>query len=272
MEVRGRDAAPRRPAEYSANSAARCSYLSMLFTTALIGISTFRATAAEAIASPAPIAVPAVQTFAQTNLVALLTSTLQDEYVKDKGELELHVTMPWTPLQVSNGPVTMKIVEMPTIGVTTAFIVRFELLAADRSLGSWQMPVQAHIWHEAWVAHSMLKRGDALAGADVAREKRDLLTIHEPLAEFSPDDPTLEFAEPVGVGSPIFARSIAPMPVVHRGETVTALVEDGALSIEMKVEVLEDGAPGQIVRARNQQSLRNIRGKVLNEQTILVSL
>jgi flagella basal body P-ring formation protein FlgA len=38
------------------------------------------------------------------------------------------------------------------------------------------------------------------------------------------------------------------------------------------VEVLEDGSPGQIVRARNEQSLRDIRGKVLNEQTILVSL
>jgi len=30
--------------------------------------------------------------------------------------------------------------------------------------------------------------------------------------------------------------------------------------------------PGQIVRARNRQSLRDIRGKVLNEQTIQVSL
>jgi flagella basal body P-ring formation protein FlgA len=62
------------------------------------------------------------------------------------------------------------------------------------------------------------------------------------------------------------------MAVVHRGQTVTALIEDGSLSVEMKVEVLEDGSPGQIVRARNEQSLRDIRGKVLNEQTILVSL
>jgi flagella basal body P-ring formation protein FlgA len=62
------------------------------------------------------------------------------------------------------------------------------------------------------------------------------------------------------------------MPVVHRGQTVAALVNQGALNITMKVVVLEDGAPGQIVRARNQQSLRDIRGKVLNDQTILVSL
>jgi flagella basal body P-ring formation protein FlgA len=132
--------------------------------------------------------------------------------------------------------------------------------------------VQAQIWREVWVAHSMLKRGDALPDADIARERRDMLTIHEPLAEFSSPDPTLEIAEPVGIGSPLFARSVKPMAVVHRGQTVTALIEDGSLSVEMKVEVLEDGSPGQIVRARNEQSLRDIRGKVLNEQTILVSL
>jgi flagella basal body P-ring formation protein FlgA len=40
----------------------------------------------------------------------------------------------------------------------------------------------------------------------------------------------------------------------------------------MKVEVLEDGAPGQIIRARNPISRRDVSGKVLNEQTILVTL
>ena len=49
-------------------------------------------------------------------------------------------------------------------------------------------------------------------------------------------------------------------------------MQDGALSITLKVEVLEDGVSGQIVRVRNVQSRRDIRGKVLNEKTILVSL
>jgi len=227
---------------------------------------------AEEPASPAPAAVSTEHVFDQTNLLALLTSALQDEYVKDKGELELKVNQPWASHKISNEPVTIKILEMPTMGVTTSFIAKFELFSADKSLGTWQLPVQAHIWREAWVAHSVLKRGDSLADADIARERRDMLMIHEPLAEFSPGDATLEIAEPVGVGQPLFARSIQPAPVVHRGQTVTARVEDGSLSIEMKVMVLEDGAPGQTVRARNQQSLRDIRGKVLNEQTILVTL
>ncbi|HWD93778.1 MAG TPA: flagellar basal body P-ring formation chaperone FlgA [Verrucomicrobiae bacterium] len=224
-------------------------------------------------ASPAPGAVaPTQHTFEQADLVTLLTSALQQDYVKDKGELELRITQPWAAHTITNAPVTVKILEVPTMGVTSSFIVRFELLAGDKSIGSWQVPVQAHVWREVWVAHSMLKRGDAIADADLARERRDMLTIHEPLAEFTPGDSTLEIAEPVGVGAPLFARSIKLVPVVHRGQMVTALIEDGSFSVQMKVEALEDGSPGQIVRARNQQSLRDIRGKVLNEQTILVSL
>jgi flagella basal body P-ring formation protein FlgA len=223
-------------------------------------------------AAPVSSPAPSARAFSQADLVALLTSALQQDYVKDKGELELRITQPWATRNISDEPVTVKILEMPTMGVTSSFIVRFELQGGDKSIGSWQVPVQAHIWREMWVAHSMLKRGDALADADLARERRDMLTIHEPLAEFSPGDSTLEIAEPVGVGAPLFARSLKLIPVVHRGQMVTALIDDGSFSVQMKVEVLEDGSPGQIVRARNQQSLRDIRGKVLNEQTILVSL
>ncbi len=68
------------------------------------------------------------------------------------------------------------------------------------------------------------------------------------------------------------ARSVRIRPVIRRGQAVDALVEDGALTISMKVEALEDGAPGQFIRVRNAQSLRDIRGKVVNEHSILVSL
>jgi len=229
--------------------------------------------AEQATNAPAPATAPVVErTLDQAELTLMLTQTLQQDYVKDRGELELRLTQPWTAKKISDEPLTVKILDMPTIGVTPSFIVRFELRNAHDSIGTWQLPIQAHVWREAWVAHSMLKRGDSLADADIARERRDLLVLHEPLADFTEASSTFEIAEPVGIGAPLFARSIRLMPVVHRGQVVQAMVDDGSLNITMKVEVLEDGAPGQIVRARNKQSLKDIRGKVLNEQTILVSL
>jgi flagella basal body P-ring formation protein FlgA len=42
--------------------------------------------------------------------------------------------------------------------------------------------------------------------------------------------------------------------------------------VSMKVEALENGARGQVVRVRNVYSRKELKGKVEDEHTILVSL
>ena len=225
-----------------------------------------------------PVLSPAAQVAAKTrvlnenDVLTLLTATLQRDCVKDRGELELVLTQPWSTPTVPDEPLTVKILEMPTAGVTPSFIVRFELCTAEKSVGVWQTTVQAHVWREVWVAHSDLKRGDAPADADISRERRDVLPIRESLADFSAGDDSLEFAESVPAGRPLLARMLKPRTVIHRGQIADALVQDGGLSVMTKVEVLEDGAPGQIVHARNAVSRRDLSGKVLDEKTILISL
>ena len=203
----------------------------------------------------------------------LLTATLQGQFTGANGELALRFTRPWVSQSAPAGQPALKILEMPNSGVTSAFIVRFEIFTADgASLGNWQMPVQAHLWRDVHVAHSMLKPGAAVAGADIGLERRDVLALREPLAEFAGDDTTLEIAESIPAGSPLFARSVKLRPVVRRGEMTNVRLEDGALSVTMKAQALEDGTPGQTIRLRNLQSSRDFSGKVLDEKTVLVSL
>jgi flagella basal body P-ring formation protein FlgA len=132
--------------------------------------------------------------------------------------------------------------------------------------------MQAHVWREVWVAHSNLRRGEPVNGADLVRERFDVLKVRDALAEFSATDANLELAEPVGAGVPLLARVIKPRTVIHRGQVANALLQDGALSISTKVEALEDGAPGQLIHARNSVSRRDLSGRVLDSQTILISL
>ncbi|MBC8094422.1 MAG: flagellar basal body P-ring formation protein FlgA [Akkermansiaceae bacterium] len=221
---------------------------------------------------PAKPAAPVTRSFSESDLLALLTSTLQSEYVKDKGELELRLSRPWTARTVPDEILTIKVLDIPAMGVTPTFILRFELRTAEQSLGTWQASVQARVWRDVWIAQSPLKRGDLVANAALDRQRRDVLTLREMLADFAPGDSTLELAEPLQSGSPLLARSVKIRPVIRRGQSADALVQDGALSITMKVEALEDGAPGQIIRARNSQTRRDLRGKVLNENTILLTL
>ena len=92
----------------------------------------------------------------EADALALLTTTLQKNYVKDKGELELNFTQPWTAPVLPDEPLTVKILELPTAGVTPSFIIRFQLCTATQTVGTWQATVQAHVWREVWVAHSDL--------------------------------------------------------------------------------------------------------------------
>jgi flagella basal body P-ring formation protein FlgA len=236
------------------------------------------------LASPAlagevsPVTPPA--TLAATNTVLdeavvtrLFTAALQEQFPTANGELAVRFTRPWASKNAPAGPITLKILEMPNSGLASSFIARIELFAPDgTSLGNWQVPMQAHLWREIHVARSMLKPGEPLAGADIALERRDVLALRAPLAEFAVGDAALEIAESVPAGSPLFARSVKLRPVIHRGELTTARIEDGALIVTMKAQALEDGVPGQIIRLRNLQSSRDFSGKVLNEKTVLVSL
>ena len=225
-------------------------------------------------AATAPVVTAGTNTVLDEAAVTrLLTASLQQQFVGSGGELDLRLTRPWVSRNVPEGPLTLRILDMPNNGVTSSFIVRFEIFTADgNSLGNWQYPVQAHLWREIWVARSMLKPGELVADANIARARRDVLALHSTLAEFAEGDTTLEMAESVPAGSPLLAYSVKLHPVIHRGQTADALIQDGALNVTTKVQALEDGTPGQIIHLRNLQSNHDFSGKVLDGKTVLVAL
>jgi flagella basal body P-ring formation protein FlgA len=208
----------------------------------------------------------------ESEIKAQLTELLQREQVKDRGELELNFTRSVGPLPVPDEAFTWRILDLPASGLNPSFVLRFELKTSRETLGPWQVPVTAKVWREIWVARSALARNQPLNEADVTLERRDVLPFHDAPLSASPLDQSLDLAESIAVGGPIYAHSVRPRPVVHRGQMVEAQLQDGTILISLKVEVLENGAPGQLVRVRNPQSKREFRGKVQNEQTILVPL
>jgi flagellar basal body P-ring formation protein FlgA len=208
----------------------------------------------------------------EAELKDLLTATLQREKVRDRGELELHLGRPWTAINIPDEPFTVRTLEMPLTGVTPNFILRFELRTERESFGFWQVPLQARVWHDVWVARAPQPRGRLLHEADLTTERRDLLTLRDPIINPEFNDPSLELTENLPSGAPLLAHTLRPRPVVQRGRLVDAVVQDGSLLITLKAEALEDGLPGQMIRVRNANSKREFRGKVQNEQTVIVPL
>lgn len=222
-------------------------------------------------AEPAPPARPARQ-LDEAELTALLADALQRKVVHDRGELELRLGRPWTPLSVPTEGLSLRFTELPPNGLAPTFVARFELLAGTQLLGTWQSVFRAKLFRDVLVTRAALRRGQAVQVADLATERRDVLQGRDTLSELPAGLSGLELAESLPAGAPLSTRSLQLSPVVRRGEVVEALVMDGTMSISLKVEALENGAPGQTVRVRNLTTRKEFRGKVRDEQTIVVSL
>jgi len=213
-----------------------------------------------------------VRMLGESDVKDLLTKALQETCVRTGGELELRLDRSWTPVSVPDEPLTVRLLNLPASGVSPLLLLRFELMSGPETVGNWPIVVQAHVWRDIWVTRAPLRRGQVVSEADLIRERRDLLTVREPLANLTAAEAEMEMTESLQAGSPLYQRHMRLRPVLHRGQSADAILQDGALNMVLKVEVLEDGAPGQIVRLRNLVSRRELRGKVQNEKTILVCL
>lgn len=208
----------------------------------------------------------------EEELKALLTASLREEFERDPGELELRFLRAWTALAVPADPIEVRILDVPASGLNSFLLVRFELWSGLERLSQHQVSLQARLWRDLPVARTSLQRGQLVRDADLVLERRDVLTVRDPLPAEALTDPNLEVAESVRAGYPLLARSVRVRPLIRRGRLIEAVLEDGPLSISLKVEALEDGLPGQTVRVRNLKTRREFLGKVQNEQTVVLAL
>ena len=210
------------------------------------------------------------RSFTESELRELITATLQQDFIKDRGELELRLSRPWAAVRVPDESLVLKIIDVPAAGVTPNFIVRFELVAGQERFGPWQAVVQAKVMRDLLIARETLKRGQPMQGSDFTAERRDILTLREPLTSLP--NTSFDLIENVSAGQPLLARAVRMRPMVSRGQFVDGLVLDGSLQISLKVEVLGDGLPGQTVRVRNPKTNREFHAKVQDEQTVVIRL
>jgi flagella basal body P-ring formation protein FlgA len=208
----------------------------------------------------------------EVELRDLLVATLQRDVIKERGELELRFSRAWPAVQVPDEMLLLRVLDLPATGVSANFIVRFELQAGADRLGPWQAVVQGRVMKEVLIAQNPLRRGQPLQPADFTTERRDVLALRDPLDESALRNPSLELIEGVSSGQPLLARAVRMRPLVQRGQMVDGLVRDGTLQINLRVEVLADGQPGQLIRVRNPKTKREFYGKVQDEQTVLINL
>ncbi|MDP7010417.1 MAG: flagellar basal body P-ring formation chaperone FlgA [Verrucomicrobiota bacterium] len=191
---------------------------------------------------------------------------------KKNGELELIPTRPLPTISVpANKTVQLRVLYHP--GTPMAYMrVKFSLRTDDEQLGEWTVYYRAKLYRDVWVARSPGQTKKPLDQVDLAKERRDVINVRQALWQGKKADSTFCLAQGVSSGSLIYDRHVKFTPVVKRGQVASAFVQIRSLTIRLKVEVLEDGAPGETVRMRNLQTKKELRGTVINGKFIKVSL
>ena len=213
-----------------------------------------------------------VRTVTQAELVERLQSIFQGDEIGDTGEIKLKFLRKWPEQTIPDDAMEVRIDEFPVNGFRSRFILNFSIWNDEGQLYAGDYPVNVQILKKVWVAASKISRGSCLADADRVLETRDILSLRgKPWSgEGNPSD--LEIKSSVMKGYPILERVLRPKPVVFRGDMVDGILQSGLLQIKLRLEVLEDGAPGQLIRLRNIQNKRQIRGKVYDGNTIQLSI
>jgi flagella basal body P-ring formation protein FlgA len=213
-----------------------------------------------------------VRFLCEAEVLDMLGTALQRDYVGARGALEIHFTRPWENVAVPDEPMTLQLTEVPAAGVMANVVTGFELWSGKERIGAWQTPLQAHIWRDIPIAHAPLVRGELLHDADITLERRDVLTQHEACVPFPVTDPMLEASCNIQAGMPVCARMTRARAIMKRGQMVEAIFQDGSMIISLKVETLEEGAQGQTVRVRNPKTKRELYGKIQTEDLVLITL
>lgn len=205
-----------------------------------------------------------------SQLLQMLTEKLNPGRDASRGDLEMELMREWKPISIPVEPVEMRILDKPNYGLSQNVMVKFQLTSGEETIGTFTVFLKARLFRNVWVARTLVPRGKSLDQADLVQERRDVINIREPLWTEPALDPSLQVVQPIPAGGLVYARAVQHRPVVRRGDFVQAVAADGLLSVSIRVEALEDGAPDQIIRARNLRTRKELRGKVVNEETIQV--
>lgn len=192
------------------------------------------------------------------------------EHYGATGDLVLDMARPWGAVKVPASGVVLKIMDYPRDGLATLMNIQCKITADDQVIGEWSVTVRAQLWQDVWVASNRLERGQQLDETMANLQKVDILLNRNALLGADEKLSTYEMAQNVNTGAPLMKRDVAEKPVIRKNQIVEAVVRRRALSITMKAQALENGAPKALIRMRNLDSKREFNAQVVNETQVNV--
>jgi len=229
--------------------------ISLLFATALCVL--VQVSYAESTAG-----VSAPEGFTQAELLAGLTRQLSERF-QTKGELQLELTRPWTPLAAATGSVETVILDCPA-RLTPTLLLQVQLQTDSRSLGTFSLMLKAQLFREVWAARAPIERGTTFDPNQLDTRRVDVLQQRDTVPSDGAET-DFTYTTSVPAGRLLAWRDLTRRSLIRKGQIVEVAAIDGTLTITTKALAMENGAAGDTVKLRNLESKRDFSALVVAE-------
>ena len=207
-------------------------------------------------------------TWDSTLLLAKIRADLMEHY-KVSGDLVLSLARPWQVVNAASNA-ELVITEYPERGIDQSFVVGVQLVSDGKVEGKWQLGLRAQLWDELLIPTQRVNRGQSLDGIPFHARRTDLLRLHEPCVAVNAELGKFEALQTLVEDQPIRVRDIAPRPLVRKGEVVEVVATQGALSLTMKAQALENGGETDVIRLRNLDTHKEFNAQIIDESKVRV--
>jgi flagella basal body P-ring formation protein FlgA len=220
------------------------------------------------------LAEPAVEqaTMVVTNewLAQEITERLREDYRHLDGEMIVALSRSKPIVELPKGDLSLELTSQPSGGLRSRVLLHYNLTLNNKIVHSDTVPVTVKVLREVFVANRKLARKESIQLDDLKLTTIDVLDYRDTPISPSTDLSGYEMNYTILKGTVLSERYLRLTPSIHRGDIVTGLIKRGLLEINLKLEALEEGAPGQLIRLKNPNTRKTLRGIVRDEESIII--
>lgn len=210
------------------------------------------------------------QSFDPATLLPQVKSFILDETGETPGNVDVKLEGLGKKITLPAGEVTAKFRPSFTGQYEGSVFLTAELAVEGRLVRVMPIRATVDIYHPAVTVVKKVDKGEKFTRGNVALVRTPSSKIIKGC--FRQLEPVLgrTAATLLMPGSVLRVNDLYDPPAIRHGEVVQGLIEKGNVELSVQVRAIEDGKAGDSIRVENTDSHKVLRGKVVDEKTVLL--
>jgi len=180
-------------------------------------------------------------------------------------------SIPYQSIKVPDGKLKIK-TSVSIRYFTPNILAKVEIIAGDKKVTEFGVPVKLQVWDKVWVANDTINRGETLSSSNIVLKEKEISYMTDKVVKESTSLEGNLVKKSFIPGEVIDMRYIESIPTIMKNSQVSLIFKTQLITISLAGEALDNGKTGDYIRVRNKNYKKDYIGKVIGENTVLINL